>query len=1013
MGSMLCPVLISRFAEVRALTAALDRVQDHDGGVIVVTGDAGVGKSRLVAEVSSLASARGFTVLGGRATQSTVPVPFRPITEALIRAARAGLVPDTPEIADYRPALGSLVPEWRRPGDDNAEISAVILGEALLRLLALPAGGSLLVLEDLHWADPETLAIVEYLADNLAGTTAACLVTTRDSEPSAGLDAVRSMSARRAVAVVPVPRLTGSEVRQMAAACLGTEYLPPAVSRLLADCDGLPFAVEEILAAAVSSGELVRGPAGWHVNEHVTTGVPASIARSVRNRLATLGPKASNVIASAAVLGRQFDWTLLPSVAGVTEGEVLGALYQARDSQLIEPIDASTSWFRFRHSLTRDAIVSELLPPESARRSARAVAVIEEAHPGLPGTWCQLAAELHEAASHPEQAALLLFQVGRRARHRGALSSAITSLRDARRLLAQAPASDPMPGIEIGEVLAEALALSGDYDELSLLAGSLIAELDRAGADPRRQALIMITVARTRPEDHPKTAEAHLAAARDIADRLGDACLASWIDAAAARCALYAGDLDRADELAHQSLAFADAAGASGWAAELAIDVLEVIGYRERLRDLGTARDAFMRAYRLACQECLPVRRINAMHHLGAIDVLEGGGTGRLREALALAHQAGAISLATHIELLLAGFWSLGTDLDRALESARRCEHTARTIGAKRMEVMALCIQAFVHGIRTDHRAAEGVIERAERVLPGDPEVLFSIWGMIRVTSSLFDDDIARALAESARARAYAEQAARAARPGPGPLCPSSRFSPMHVSPVHAPLNFPRRVWGWFVLLQAVAGDSAAAELRAARAAGAAVGWNLGCMAYAEAVLEGRAGRRQRADELAEEGSAHFRPFAPWWNHLARRLVAQAAFDDGWGRPADWLREAAGEFEASGHDHLAAACRGMLRRAGHRVPRSGRGRARVPAQMRRLGITSREMDVFLLVAQGLSNAEIGTRLFISPKTVETHVASLITKTGQAGRRELVAHAARLASPGALTQAGACGNSGCA
>ncbi|HEX9032641.1 MAG TPA: helix-turn-helix transcriptional regulator, partial [Streptosporangiaceae bacterium] len=72
--------------------------------------------------------------------------------------------------------------------------------------------------------------------------------------------------------------------------------------------------------------------------------------------------------------------------------------------------------------------------------------------------------------------------------------------------------------------------------------------------------------------------------------------------------------------------------------------------------------------------------------------------------------------------------------------------------------------------------------------------------------------------------------------------------------------------------------------------------------------------------------------------------------------------------------------------------------AQVPPQMRRLGITSREMDVFLLVARGCSNAEIAERLFISPKTVETHVASLVAKTGQAGRRELVAHAARFAPP---------------
>jgi DNA-binding NarL/FixJ family response regulator len=76
------------------------------------------------------------------------------------------------------------------------------------------------------------------------------------------------------------------------------------------------------------------------------------------------------------------------------------------------------------------------------------------------------------------------------------------------------------------------------------------------------------------------------------------------------------------------------------------------------------------------------------------------------------------------------------------------------------------------------------------------------------------------------------------------------------------------------------------------------------------------------------------------------------------------------------------------------VSRSGRGSAQVPAQLRRLGITSREVGVFLLVARGFSNAEIAQRLFISPKTVETHIASLVAKTGQTGRRELVAHAAR-------------------
>src|SRR5215472_10824912 len=180
MGPMLCPVLIDRRGEMQTLTSVLDEAGQGRGGAVFLTGDPGVGKSRLAREVSAAATRRGFFVLTGRATQSSVPVPFRPISEALLGAARAGVAPDAPGMADYRPALGTLVPEWSRPTDGDAEVSPVIVGEALLRMLSLSQWpGSLLVLEDLHWADPETVAIVEYLADNLSSTSVACMVTTR------------------------------------------------------------------------------------------------------------------------------------------------------------------------------------------------------------------------------------------------------------------------------------------------------------------------------------------------------------------------------------------------------------------------------------------------------------------------------------------------------------------------------------------------------------------------------------------------------------------------------------------------------------------------------------------------------------------------------------------------------------------------------------------------------------------------------------------------------------------
>jgi DNA-binding CsgD family transcriptional regulator len=982
MEPMLCPVLIDRRAELQGLTNALDAAGQGRGSTVFVTGDSGVGKSRLVREATAVGAERGFFVLIGRATESSVPVPFRPITEALMGAARAGVIPDAPGIADYRAALGTLVPEWGRPDDGDAEVSPVIIGEALLRMLSLPTwAGGLLVLEDLHWADPETVAIVEYLADNLPGTGATCAITMRAAQASPGLDLMHALSARRAATTIELSRLSPRAVDKMAAACLDVTAVPEQVSRLLAGSDGLPFAVEEILAAAVSSGELVHAPDGWRVDPNIVTGVPQSIVGSVRNRLAGLGREARSVIVSAAILGRQFDWALLPSVAEVSESDTLEALHQAHEVQLIQPTVADPRAFRFRHNLTRDAIVSDLLPPELAARSARAAAAVEAAHPGLPGAWCVLAAELRASASQPVDAARLLLTAGRRALRQAAITSGTAALQDARRLLAEAGTDAPAGlDIDIDEALVDTLALSGKYEQLGPLMRDLLTRL--GPADQRREALIRVRAASSRPEDNPEEAAEHLAVAGVIAERLREPGITSRVDVATARYALVSGDFDRADELARRSLAAAENAGLTGWAAEVAIESLGMIGRIERIRNLGGARAAFERAQKIADKQGLGVWRIAAQHWLATIDMLDDGQTSGLLEVRDLANEAGLFSIATTIDLQLANLLSLSTDTDQALEKARTCEREARLIGSQRIETMAICLQGLAFGIRGDLRALEQSARRAEAVLPEDPQVLVTTVGQLRVVGALFRDDVRQAMQYSTRADEYAAQMLSAPRRARG-----------YYSPTQVPLVARGRSWALRALLAAVSGGGAA-EIAQAELVGAAASWNRGCLAYAEGVLAGRAGERQRADALAAAGAAEFAPFAPWWNHLARRLVAQCAFRDGWGEPVPWLREAAASFESSGHVQLASACRGLLRKAGVPVPRSGRGIAKVPAQLTRLGVTSREMDVYLLVARGYSNSQIAERLYISPKTVETHVASLIAKTGQAGRRELVVYAAR-------------------
>ena len=153
-----------------------------------------------------------------------------------------------------------------------------------------------------------------------------------------------------------------------------------------------------------------------------------------------------------------------------------------------------------------------------------------------------------------------------------------------------------------------------------------------------------------------------------------------------------------------------------------------------------------------------------------------------------------------------------------------------------------------------------------------------------------------------------------------------------------------------------------------------------GLYAHADAIVTHSGTRSAEAD-------ASLAPF-PWWRHMARRLAAEAAVGHSWGEPATWLTPTLAFFEAAGHDRNVQACRALLRRAGAPVPRKGRGDASVPQVLRARGVTSREMDVLNLLARGLNNRAIAGRLFLSHRTVETHVASLMRKLDAGSRDEL-------------------------
>ncbi len=942
MRQVLCPVLVGRDEEARHLQAALAAAEAGRGGTALVTGEAGIGKSRLVREIVRTAAARELLVLTGRAVAGGVPAPFRPFAEALVSAGRTGRLPDNVELDPFRPALGRLVPEWRQPPAAAGDESLVFLGEAVLRLLraASPDAGCLLVLEDLHWADRETLALLEYLADNLSAERVLCVGTLRDEEGGGAAGLASALEARGSAAVLPLARLDPVAIARMAAACVGAAHLPDAVQSFVAEqAEGIPFLVEEVLAGLIGEGVLTERDGSWHAADLVTAAVPATFADAVRRRLDAVDTDSRHVIGAAAVLGRRFDWALLSPVTGMADAAVVAGLRRGVSLQLFA---ADRESFRFRHALTHEAVLAGLLPPERALLAGRALAAVEAAHPGLPGAWCMLAAELAERAGNTARAGALLLEAGRRDLAVGALASAEQTLTRARSVIGP---DDAVLRTPVNEALTEVFAMSGQVNRAIEIGKTLLARLG-PGAPSARAANLHLGIARAAIAG---AWWAEAAASIEVA-RGSPGADAAQVDACAAQVAIGRGRLAEADRLARAALRAAE----SGGLPEVACEALEVIGRVARQRDLAEAERAFTRAAALATAHGLQLWHLRALHELGTIDQLRTESVDRLEQARELAVAQGALALTATLDLQIAAGLNKQFRAGEALAAARRSAEASRRFHLAALP-MALIFQATAHAIRGEHDAMEGRIADAVALAPDDQDVLGCAWGHCRATFSLLAEDLGAAHTQMATGAAL------------------MLSSPATIAPPFLGL------WPLLGALLDRDADDAAARVRSAHSTRHLVVAAL--LGYGDAVMAGRRGRHADADEAFAAADAQMGPLVAWYRHYARRLAAEAALADGWGEPAPWLREAAVYFAARGDDRVAAACRGLLRRAGAPVPRRRPGDGELPGQLRALGVTEREADVLRLAAQGLGNREIAERMFLSPRTVEKHVASLLAKTG--------------------------------
>lgn len=910
----------------------------------MLRGEPGVGKSRLAATVAAEAEQSEMAVLAGRAVRSAAPMPMRPIAEALLAWLRTGTVPEDRRLAPYLPALGRLAPQLAT-APAEAGSSVMLVGEGLLRLAtALGGAGALLVIEDLHWADPETLGVLEYVADNVRDVPLVVVATTRPHDAPMVTDLLGALQARGAAEVVDLEPLDEEEVTAMLEACLESDAPDGLAEWVLRFSAGFPLLVEEVLADLQSSGGLVRDDGHWRVAPERSAAVPPSFARSVEARIGNVSATAREVVEAAALLGTDFDWRIVGAALGLEDRSTSAAIRELRRERLMV---ADGDGFAIRHALTREAVLATVQPPDRRRLAAMLATAVEAVVDARDAASEQALAELFEAAGESRRAAEHWLGAAREAIARGALTSAQDALRRA------SEQADSGAELDIREAEVEVHALAGDIPRAVTSAETLIDELDPA-VEGDRLARMRLRLARALlVGGRWDEAEATLVEAED------DAAL---VHVLRARLALGRLQPDLAVEHARAALA-----AVGNDRPEVACEAWELMGSAARGRDVIEAEEAFEEGFRLADRSGLVLWRCRLLAALGALDIIQRRPTAdRLVAARAAALGAGSIATAARVELDLNMLRTRYFELDEAMVAIENAVEMMTRLRLPDLSV-ALLVRGLTHGLMGRDDAMRADIALAAEV-PHDDALLAvgvpgHVLGPVALTRGRYDEALEHYEAAVVAARAY----------------PSLPFS-------------TRGLWALLETVLDPNGDGGAAareEIRTGPQANAP--YNRFVLKFADAVALGRAGERAQAEQVFADADWPFPSREPWLELHARLLVTRAAAADGWGNPEQWFRHVLDGLVEYGQTEAASACRVAMREAGIAVPRKAVGSDRIPSHLQRLGVTLREYDVLELVADGLPNKVIADRLFLSVRTVETHVARLLQRTGAADRGALATH----------------------
>lgn len=940
------PRLVARGHERELLLRA---VTGTDPAVVLVEGEGGVGKTRLVAEVLAAPELVAHRRLVGVCRPLREPFPLAPLLDA-VRAA-SWPPPPLPAVTGALRALlperaGHLPPALPPLAEPRAERHRVL--RAVRELLAVLAP-AVIVVEDAHWADESTLELLGLLLGE-PPPGLAVVVTSRPEE--------RDGSARLAGLVAHTPRgaavlrlavgpLDVAGVAALVGAILETEDVSPEFASYLRDrTAGLPFAVEEVLRLLQDRRELVRRDGRWARRALDRLGVPPAMRDALRARVERLDADARSVVECVGAVGRAADDDLVAAVAGWPLQRTRDALTAAvRDGILVDGDDGVTD---FRHALARQAVHDDLPGPRRralhlaaasalARLPAPPVAELAHHH-ALAGCWERAAADAEAAAdvaaAHGDdvavcrflQAALAAPRLARDTRVRLARRLGHAALHafdhaEAAAVLRRVLDAEPLDRADRGELrrhLGILLVQAGD-------ASAGVAELARAVDDladrPARAVTTMLSLAA------PWVVEG------DMAEHRG------WLARAAAVDLGDCSPVDRIAALVDRATALASLGDPSTYEAEARIPA-----------DTGT--DATRRVLQRGClnlaQTALYVGDAGrAAAWLRRFEVLAAGTPSALFDGL---HRTTTVLLDWHV-----GRWD-----GLAERAAALCEEMADVPHA----AVDVCAVAGLLGLA---RGDASATERLVALLP-----------VARRAGSL---PVLALVAGGLGAWHLAADRPAAAVAVCGPV---------------VDLLARKGTWGWAgdvapVLADALvaAGDAAAAQDLVNRLVAGAPA--VAAPALAPAVAACRGAVLAGAGAPAEAASAYGQAEAGWAALPRPVLAARAgvargccmlAAGDGSGGAAGLA--ALERLRPLGADGEAAAGRRRLRAAGATVPYRWRGGRQGYGE----ALSPREREVVVLVAEGLTNREAAAALYLSVRTVEQHVATAMRKLVVSSRREL-------------------------